>query len=406
MGRYLDQLHSEFDELTTGITAVVDRAADESRDVSETEQQQIDRDRERTNALEAAIKHYTDLEAQSGRVADMRGRVASAPRVTSTATPTDAYDIAREFPTIGDYAVTLHRAMMHKDKDAMARIERATAHQMTTDNPGLIPRPILGPVINLLNTARPFINAITSRPLPSGKFDRPIITQHVAIDKQAVEKDLTASQKMVVGSLAVTAATYAGHLNISRQDIKWTSPAILSLVYDDFAAIYADVTDNDAADAFVASVTGAAITIDGATGPDVTKGLYAGQQAAMSAKAPMHDTLFASPDVWAELGSMSNTSSGLPAFPSLSLTSTAGNPLGLRLVVDANFPAGTMISGPARLAEWYEDIDGLMQVGEPDVLGQLVGYAGYGAFINVAPTAFSKYTLPAIPLGARASASK
>ena len=38
-----------------------------------------------------------------------------------------------------------------------------------------------------------------------------------------------------------------------------------------------------------------------------------------------------------------------------------------------------------------------MQVGEPDVLGQLVGYAGFAAFLNVAPDAFTAYTLPAAP---------
>jgi hypothetical protein len=54
-----------------------------------------------------------------------------------------------------------------------------------------------------------------------------------------------------------------------------------------------------------------------------------------------------------------------------------------------------MIQGPARYAEWYEDVDGLMQVGEPDVLGQLVGYAGYGAFLNVLPSAYTKFTVPA-----------
>jgi hypothetical protein len=46
--------------------------------------------------------------------------------------------------------------------------------------------------------------------------------------------------------------------------------------------------------------------------------------------------------------------------------------------------------------EWYEDVDGLMQVGEPDVLGQLVGYAGYGAFVNVNPAAFTVFSAPPV----------
>ena len=44
-----------------------------------------------------------------------------------------------------------------------------------------------------------------------------------------------------------------------------------------------------------------------------------------------------------------------------------------------------------------KDVDGLMQVGEPDVLGQLVGYAGFGAFVNVNAAAFSKFTPPPPP---------
>jgi hypothetical protein len=70
--------------------------------------------------------------------------------------------------------------------------------------------------------------------------------------------------------------------------------------------------------------------------------------------------------------------------------------MGLRLVVDPNFAAGTLVMGPSRFAEWYEDVDGLMQVGEPDVLGQLVGYAGYGAFLNVRPEAFTAFTAPVV----------
>lgn len=393
MGRYLDQLHAEFDELQTGITTVVDRAADESRDVTDDEQTQIDRDRDRAAELEAAIQHYTEIESRNDRVAVMRGKVAPGPKTMNGGPDREPeYSLEREFPTIGDYAVTLHRAMVLKDSDAIAKIERATAHQTTADNPGLIPRPILGPVINLLDTTRPFINSITRRPLPTGKFDRPIITQHVAVDVQAQEKDLTASQKMIVGSIAVTAVTWAGHLNISRQDVKWTSPAILQLVYEDFAAMYAAETCDYASDQFVASVTAAPIAIDGADGGSAVMGaLYQGSAAALSAGTPLPDTLWVSPDVWAELGSLTNGTSGNPTFPSLSVTGTGGNPLGLKLVVDSHFPAGTMISGPSRLAEWYEDVDGLMQVGEPDVLGQLVGYAGFGAFINVAPTAFAKY---------------
>jgi hypothetical protein len=98
---------------------------------------------------------------------------------------------------------------------------------------------------------------------------------------------------------------------------------------------------------------------------------------------------------------------GTPLFPSLSPGDTTGNALGLTIVVDGNLPMSEAILGPARFAEWYEDIDGLMQVGEPDVLGQLVGYAGYGAFLNTKPGAFTKFTAtPPPPLTRDSSSSE
>lgn len=390
MPGYLDRLNAEFDGITEGVNAILERAADADRDVTDDEQAQIDRDDTRRQELTRSIEHYTEIEERSGRVATLRGRVAAGPRVVTPRAPEEpAYDVLREFPTAAHWAIALHRSMTMRDADATAAIERATAHQMTTDNVGLIPRPILGPVVSMLDATRPFISSVTNRPLPTGKFDRPKVTQHVAIGKQAVEKDLTASQKMTIGNLPVTAATYAGHLNISRQDVKWTSPAILQIVFDDFAAIYADQTDADACAQFVASVVAAGVDA-GATYGDLLVALYGAAGATYSAGNGLPDTLWVAPNVWAQLGGMLTQPGGAAAFPGLSIRNpSSGSPLGLDLVVDHHFAADTAILGPARLAEWYEDVDGLLQVQEPDVLGQMVGYAGYGAFLNVNPASFT-----------------
>jgi HK97 family phage major capsid protein len=397
MGAYLDRLNAQFDEIRDGIDAVVNRAAEDNRDVTETEQGQVDRDRTRLTELQTAIGHYTELENQSGKVAELR-RTLPAPVQTRTAKESEPeYEAAREFPTAGDYAYTVHRALALKDPEAVAKLERATAHQLTSDNPGIIPRPVLGPVLNFLNATRPFINAISNRPLPGPSFDRPTITQHVAVGKQAAEKTLTDSQKMVVGKIPVNAATYAGHLNISRQDIKWSSPAILNIVFDDFAAMYALATCDDAVTQFAASIAGnAPVAIPSADAAGFNSAFFGAAAASLTANGVPADTLFASPDMWATLGGAVNPNSGNPVFPSMSLGSSSGNPLGLKLVVDEHFAAETLVMGPSRLVEWYEDVDGLMQVGEPDVLGQLVGYAGYGAFVNVNPAAFTVFSAPPV----------
>lgn len=393
MGAYLDRLNQQFDEVRDGITALIDRAAGDNRDVTDDEQKQVDRDKARMAELQTAIEHYSGLEQQTAKVAALRA--AAPPTITTRVTQEpEQYDLLREFPTVADYAVTVHRAMTMRDPDAIAALDRATQHQKIADNPGIVPRPIVGPLLNLIDITRPFINSIGRKSLPAGKFDRPVVNQHVDVQKQAAEKDLTASQKMTIGLLPVTAATYAGHLNISRQDIKWTSPGILQIVFDDFAAVYAIRTCADASAQFLTSVAGSQ-SVPIVAPPDagkVTKALYGAAALSLTDGEELPDTMWVSPDVWGSLGGMVNGVAGGPSFPSLSITSPGGNPLGLRLVVDAHFPAGTAVVGPARYLEWYEDVDGLMQVQEPDVLGQLVGFAGYGAFINVAPSNFMRVT--------------
>lgn len=397
MGAYLDRLNSQYDDVRTGIETIVNRAADENRDLTDDEQAQVDKDHAQGLEIQRSITHHSEIENTHTQVAELRSRTHSAPQLTRTAPGApEAYDPLVDFPTPADYAITLHRSMVLKDPAAAEKLERATQHQLLANNPGIVPRPVMGPVLNLIDSSRPFVESISRKALPAGKFDRPYIDQHVAIAEQTAEKTLTASQNMTVLSLPVAAKTYAGHLNISRQDIKWTSPGILQLVFDDFATVYAITTCGVACTDFLASVTGAAVPISAASGEALTGALYEGAAAALDAGGGLPDTLWVSPDVWAQMGGMFN-SNGSASFPSLSLTNQGGNPLGLRLVVDQHFPGGTMVAGPSRFAEWYEDIDGLMQVGEPDVLGQLVGYAGFAAFLNVAPEAFTKYTLPAGP---------
>jgi HK97 family phage major capsid protein len=390
MGAYLDRLIAQYDEIRDGIDAVVNRAADDNRDVSEQEQAQVDRDRSRLNDLQAGIEHYSALESQNAKVAEVRRNIPAATTTRTTVTEPE-YDIAREFPTIGDYAVTVHRALMLRDPAAVEKLDRATAHQLLADNPGIVPRPVVGALLNDIDAARPFINSIVRRPLPAGTFDRPVITQHVAVDKQAAEKTLTASQKMVIGKVPVQADTFAGHLNISRQDVKWTSPGIMQIVFEDFAAVYANATDNEACEDFAAGVTTTA-PIDTWDAGGIYEAVFTAAATAMGTGSNAPDTLWVSPDVWGRLGGLTTDQS--PLFPGIN-PGGGSAPVGMRLVVDKNFPASTMIQGPSRYAEWYEDVDGLMQVGEPDVLGQLVGYAGYGAFVNVLPTAFTKFTVPA-----------
>lgn len=393
---YLERLSAEFSDVTDGINLILSRAADEGRDLTDAEQAQVEREDHRRDELEQAISVQTQLVERQQRVSDSLGRVrgVAVPTVTRTTAPDEpAYDLLREFPTAAHYAITLHRAWALRDKEAAERLDRATAHQLTTDNPGLIPQPIVGPVVNTMTPRRPFIASIQTREAPTQKFDRPFVSQDVAVDVQTTEKTLTASQKMLISPLPVSLVTYAGHLNISKQDIRWSQPSILQLVFESFARAYAKRTDLAAATEFEAAVTQTApiAAWDAAS-------LDAALAAALS-QMPEDvylDTAWVSPDVRASLGGIRTAMDS--KLYDLPITGSGGDVDGLRVVVDARFPDGTFIVGASEYVEWWEDLEGFLTVDEPDVLGQLVGYAGYGDLLVTVPDAFVQLTPPAPPI--------
>jgi HK97 family phage major capsid protein len=303
--------------------------------------------------------------------------------------------------------VTVARAQSG-DREAAERVERAVAHQTTADNPGLIPRPILGPVVDLMDSNRPFIASVTNRPLPaSGQFDRPIITQPVKVDIQNGEKTELASQKMLIGKLPVAPDTFGGYVNISRQDIKRTTPGIMQIIAESFGTQYALRTDQAAVEAFIASILAVPILVTDWTAAEIMGAIFEAAAVPLSAHhaVALPDTLWVSTDVWGQLGSIVSPNGNL-IFPSLTPNSTTGNVMGLKLVVDAYFPAGSGYLGSSRLVEWYEDVDGLVQVADVPLLGTQVGYSGDGAFLNTSPESFSKLSFPPITAAASASKSK
>lgn len=402
MGAYLDRLHGEFDEITNGISAVVERAADESRDLTGEENTQVERDDKRRDDLLKAIEHHTALEERTAKVAQARGRVQLAPTRVQVREREPEYDLAREFPTAADYACTLHRALVKKDPEAVAAIERATTHQTTAENPGIIPKPVVGPLINTMSGTRPLVSSLGTRPAPAGKFTRPRIDQHVDVGVQGAEKDLTASQPMLISGVDVTLATFAGHLNISKQDIRWSQPSILQVVFDDFSRIYARRTDAAAcADFATAAPDGPALASYAPAAVEAWLRDAFGTVMAATDGAII-DTLWMSLDVWGGLGGSVNAQ-GVKAF-NLPLTGGGGDVLGLRPVLDPQLADSTLIVGDSALAEFWEDLEGFLSVDEPDVLGQLVGYAGYAKLAVVEPNGFLQATGLPIPTAGGASA--
>jgi hypothetical protein len=315
----------------------------------------------------------------------------------------------REYPmpTAGEYMAAMHiggetwRQVNAAYKQAVRKqhtaLQAALAQDLTTDTPGLLPTPVLGPVFQDLNFVRPVVTALGTRAMPNGNgksFIRPTITQHTTSGTQT-EGQAVSSQKMTIASNTVTRTTVAGGVFISQQDLDFTDPNALQAILNDLAGEYMIATDNIAADALVAAATasGSTWTVSQTNPASLVSALYDAAREIQEDTnfTPTH--IFASPDVWEKIGRQLD-GDNRPVFgynnsPSLLGVNTLGqsaelsylqtNVMGLQLVVDNNFAANTLLVVRAAGFECYENVRGIMTKDDPELLGRNFTYYGYFA---------------------------
>ena len=161
-------------------------------------------------------------------------------------------------------------------RERLELFNRAAAHQTTGDNPGLLPEQILGPVINFVDESRPLTAALGPRQLPGGSWSRPQVTQHTNVAAQGRGEDRARQPEDDDREGARSPPiTYGGYVNVSRQDIDWTQPAIMDIVINDLAGYYAQVTEAALGAALVAAATAGTDLPATPTGADVSGALWA-----------------------------------------------------------------------------------------------------------------------------------
>ena len=296
----------------------------------------------------------------------------------------------------GDTFANINKAVAEYTASKKTALQAAAGDVLTTDTPGLLPVPVLGPLVQDLNFVRPVVNALGARAYPDGgaskTFVRPTITTHTSVASQANELGAASATTMVIASNSVSKTTLAGQVTLSVQDIDFTSPAAMQLILNDLMGEYMIASDNFAADALLAAANSSGVW-DG-TPEDLLKSIYDAANDVASGRNWMPTHLFVSVDVWAQLGQLVD-SSKRPLFPfigagltgqnalgELNAGSWNGTPMGLQLVVDSNFAAKTMIvtrvgQGQGDAFEFYESIRGLMSVEQPSVLGRQMSFHGY-----------------------------
>jgi HK97 family phage prohead protease len=307
-------------------------------------------------------------------------------------------------PTAAEYISAL---LCGGDKwhEMSAALKAAAPNVVSDDNPGTLPISVVSPVYNNFVGRRPVVDAVGVRAMPAGGkvFIRPEVTTHTSIGASIAEQSPTGGT-LVVFNNQVTKQLFGGYVNISEFDIDVSQPEILSVVLDDMARIYANATDNYAADNLK---SGATVTQNFAAASIADPAYWASWVATAAqtilsgsnGNLPTH--LFMSPDYWGYLLSLSDTADRplfpqvgpMNAFGNLAPGQTNGNAFGLSVVVDRNFAAETVVIGDASGYELFEMQKGAISIDSPSTLSRTVAFRGQFAALMIDSSKFVKATI-------------
>jgi len=391
------RLEAEMEERNTFIEVLVGNAEQASRDLNPSEMEQIAGARGRIGELAGQLnplRETSRLSIESRRRATELDNELQGQRHRNGMGPV-------EYRSAGAYIADLYFGQLG-DREAAARTEvynRAAAHQTTADNPGLIPETIVAPLVNFISVARPLTGTLGPTDLSGGAWSFARVTQHTLVAKQAGEKTELASRKMLITKTPLGADTFGGYVNVSKQDINRTSPAILDMVINDLAQQYAIETEEEVGLVLTTAATAGPVLPTGANTPaQIAAAIWGAAGSVFAATKGQGRTVVAvSPDMLGAIG---------PIFPPINPTNTwstgfqatdlgqgdTGSIAGLNVIMSAGLAAGTILVYSTAAARAFEYVYGNLQVVEPSVWGVQVGYAGDFDVVVIEPTGVIKIT--------------
>jgi len=275
-------------------------------------------------------------------------------------------------------------------------LQAAAGDEFLTSVPGLLTQVTMGPVFQDINFMRPVVAALGARAMPqtpSSTFNRPTITTHQATATAQTEGSAVATATGVIANNTVTKKTFANSANISYQTLDFTDPAALQIVINDLIGGYMVGTDNEAADNLLTAATSAGVW--DLTVADLYKSIYDAAIVTLAATNMLPTHMFVDPATYSLIMQLKDTTdrplfanlggglSGQNAIGVGNATSASVDgrndqgPLGLKLVVDNNFAAKTMVIMKDIGFEVYEDWKGILSQDAPTTLTRAVSTHGY-----------------------------
>ena len=252
----LDQLVSERDEISTTQTGLVERAAEEARDLTESEDTNLKDLSERAEALDGRISELRSIQLRNIEAAKLRAEVSAtddAPeeRAAGLVSVTNEPLTYEEHSSRSFFQDLFHMQYRH-DPGASARIARHTV-EMDVEHrdvgtgafAGLVvPQYLVDLAADLARAGQPFANLCTRLPLPQGGMTINIsrVTTGSSAAIQATENAAVSETDMDDTLLTSDIRTIAGQQDVSRQAIE-RGDGIDSLIMADLTGAHATVKD-------------------------------------------------------------------------------------------------------------------------------------------------------------------
>ena len=227
--KLLDQLVDERAEIGTAMAAVCDVAAEETRDLSETEEQNLSDLHARADKLDTRITELRDIQLANAEAATMRAAITptqdDAEKATEVRVGAEPLTYSEKSGT--SFFRDLYASQIHHDVSAQGRIARHSSEMdveyrdsSTASFAGLVvPQYLTQLAAELARAGRPFANLCTQLPLPSDGMTINIsrVTTGSTAAVQATENSAVSEQDLDDTLLTVDIRTVAAQQDVSRQ---------------------------------------------------------------------------------------------------------------------------------------------------------------------------------------------
>ena len=232
---------------------------------------------------------------------------------------------------------------------------------------------VVGEVVRFVDDSRPMVSSFRRLPLPTAgtQILRPKAIQRTTAAKQTEKAQLSSTQFQASG-VTVPKAKYGTVLNITEQDLDWSTPDALQAMVEDMASSYTVDTEAATGTAVAAAITTNVVTSASFTDPSVLIPAIVGGITAV------RGTCKRQPDALIVGGARLDNLTGLldtthrPVFPNVAEEGV----LGLAVVYSNGVADDFMAVARGEYVETFEKDLGYLTIPVPSGLEVQVAYRG------------------------------